>query len=97
LKWNAVPTIFSGSSEQELSSLKRPVTSPVEHLIRSVDHEYSKKPRLDKENLLRDAIPLPNVNSTANGVQYLPTANDSIYCGRYTKLIIDFAHGEKSE
>ena len=75
LKWNAVPTVFSGSSERRLLSLKRPVSLPIDHLTRSVDHEYSKRPHLDKENLLRDTVSLPA--TTLTSIQCLATVNDS--------------------
>jgi len=52
LKWNAVPTVFTGSSERKLLSLKRPVAQPpVNHLIRTMDHEYSKRHCLYEENV----------------------------------------------
>jgi hypothetical protein len=73
LKWNAIPTVFSESSEQRISSVKRPVASQVDHQTCSEDHKYSKKPCLDENNSLHDSINLPAASSTMTSLQYPTT------------------------
>ena len=72
LKWNAVPTVFSEPSEPRLLSVKRCTPLTVDHLIHSVDHLYSKKPRLDQENLWQETVPL------CASLLRLPAVNDSV-------------------
>jgi hypothetical protein len=65
LKWNAVPTIFSVITEQPLLCLKKPVTATDESVERSMDHVYSKRPRIEEENLHRRPHDHSAVSSTS--------------------------------
>lgn len=52
LKWDAIPTVFSDSSERKLNSLKRPVVPSVD----THSEEYSKRSCSEKENCFPETV-----------------------------------------
>ena len=72
LKFDAIPTVFSGSSHQRVLNLKRPVAIQVKHPICTTDHKYSKKPCLDQENLLHNTVNFPAASSTVTSSVEVP-------------------------